>query len=205
MRIIGQSIVPTVIDSHPAFDLHLVADGAGNVVAGLDDVQPCQDPSGNAYQCSQLHLLRFTPASGVQQVIATVGGTWGTSTRTWLSSGLQVATGSVTTGQTSTSNYFCGINCGVAGETEALDIFSANVSYQIRCDPTCTPGALNPVVTQATIEKTICVSGWTETVRRSESVTEREKLASIAAYGDSGSLHDYEYDHLVWAWLFQDE
>ena len=205
MRIIGQSIVPTVIDSHPAFDLHLVADGAGNVVAGLDDVQPCQDPSGNAYQCSQLHLLRFTPASGVQQVIATVGGTWGTSTRTWLSSGLQVATRSVTTGQTSTSNYFCGINCGVAGETEALDIFSANVSYQIRCDPTCTPGALNPVVTQATIEKTICVSGWTETVRRSESVTEREKLASIAAYGDSGSLHDYEYDHLVWAWLFQDE
>lgn len=64
-------------------------------------------------------------------------------------------------------------------------------------DPTCTPGALNPVVTQATIEKTICVSGWTETVRPSESITEREKLASIAAYGDSGSLHDYEYDHLV--------
>jgi hypothetical protein len=64
-------------------------------------------------------------------------------------------------------------------------------------DPTCTPGALNPAVTQATIDQTICVSGWTETVRPSESITESEKRASIAAYGDSGSTHDYEYDHLV--------
>jgi hypothetical protein len=64
-------------------------------------------------------------------------------------------------------------------------------------DPTCTPGALNAAVTQATIDQTICVSGWTGTVRPSESVTAPEKLASIAAYGDSGSAHDYEYDHLV--------
>jgi hypothetical protein len=64
-------------------------------------------------------------------------------------------------------------------------------------DLTCTPGALNSAVTQATIGQTICVSGWTETVRPSESVTEPEKRASIAAYGDGGSIHDYEYDHLV--------
>jgi hypothetical protein len=64
-------------------------------------------------------------------------------------------------------------------------------------DPACTPGALNPAVTQATIDQTICVSGWTETVRPSESVTEPEKHASIVAYGDSGATHDYEYDHLV--------
>jgi hypothetical protein len=64
-------------------------------------------------------------------------------------------------------------------------------------DPACTPGALNPAVTQATIAQTICVSGWTETVRPSESVTEPEKVASLAAYGDSGSPHEYEYDHLV--------
>jgi Excalibur calcium-binding domain len=50
---------------------------------------------------------------------------------------------------------------------------------------------------QATIDQTICVSGWTKTVRPSESVTEPEKRASMAAYGDSGSIHDYEYDHLV--------
>jgi hypothetical protein len=65
-------------------------------------------------------------------------------------------------------------------------------------DPHCTPGALNPAVTQATIAHTICVSGYTKTIRPSESVTEREKLASMAAYGDGGrSPHDFEYDHLV--------
>jgi hypothetical protein len=34
-------------------------------------------------------------------------------------------------------------------------------------------------------------------VRPPESVTEREKVASLAAYGDSGSMRSYEYDHLV--------
>ena len=44
-----------------------------------------------------------------------------------------------------------------------------------RPDPRCTPGALNPQVTQATIGRTICSSGWTSTVRPPESVTEPEK------------------------------
>jgi hypothetical protein len=56
---------------------------------------------------------------------------------------------------------------------------------------------VNPAVTQATIDQTICVSGWTVTVRPTESVTEPEKRASMEAYGDRGSIHDYEYDHLV--------
>ncbi len=64
-------------------------------------------------------------------------------------------------------------------------------------DPSCTPGAINPAVTQATIDQTICVSGWTATVRSPESITESEKGASMAAYSDAGSMHDYEYDHLV--------
>ena len=66
-----------------------------------------------------------------------------------------------------------------------------------RPDPSCTPGALNPAVTQATIDTTICVSGWTETVRPPENVTEQEKAASMAAYGDAGSMEAYEYDHFV--------
>jgi hypothetical protein len=64
-------------------------------------------------------------------------------------------------------------------------------------DPSCTPGALNPAVTQSTIDHTICVSGWTETVRPSERVTDEEKIASMAAYGDGDSTSSYEYDHLV--------
>ena len=54
-----------------------------------------------------------------------------------------------------------------------------------------------PVVTQATIDRTICVSGWTETVRPPEGVTERGKWASMAAHGDTGSMDGYEYDHVV--------
>ena len=66
-----------------------------------------------------------------------------------------------------------------------------------RPDPSCTPGALNPAVTQGTIDRTICVSGWTERVRPPESVTEQEKAASIVSYAAPGSLGDYEYDHFV--------
>ena len=66
-----------------------------------------------------------------------------------------------------------------------------------RPDPACTPGALDPAVTQGTIDRTICVDGWTDTVRPPESVTEQEKAASMAAYGDTGSIGNYEYDHFV--------
>ena len=66
-----------------------------------------------------------------------------------------------------------------------------------RPDPRCTPGALNPAVTQARIGSTICRSGWTSTVRPPESITEPEKIASIAAYGDGGPVSSYEYDHDV--------
>lgn len=64
-------------------------------------------------------------------------------------------------------------------------------------DPHCTPGALNPSVTQRSIGSTICSSGWTSTVRPPESVTEPEKLASMRSYGNSGRTSAYEYDHLV--------
>ena len=64
-------------------------------------------------------------------------------------------------------------------------------------DPHCTPGAISPAVTQANIQSTICHHGYTKTVRPHESITEREKQASLAAYGDAGPLHAYEYDHLV--------
>ena len=66
-----------------------------------------------------------------------------------------------------------------------------------RPDLHCTPGALNPAVTQATIRSTVCRSGWSSTVRPPLSITEPEKLASMAAYGDRGSASSYEYDHDV--------
>lgn len=64
-------------------------------------------------------------------------------------------------------------------------------------DPHCTPGALDPAVTQATIGSTICRAGWTASVRPAESITEPEKFASMRSYGIDARASSYEYDHLV--------
>jgi hypothetical protein len=64
-------------------------------------------------------------------------------------------------------------------------------------DPQCTPGAISPQVTQDNISSTICSSGYTESIRPPESVTEPEKAASAAAYGYTGSFETAEYDHLI--------
>jgi hypothetical protein len=63
-------------------------------------------------------------------------------------------------------------------------------------DPVCTPGAIDPAVTPDTIRSTICVSGWTATVRPPSSATARWKLTSEADYGDPPGFTG-EYDHLV--------
>ena len=63
-----------------------------------------------------------------------------------------------------------------------------------------TPGAINPFVTQANIGQTICVSGWTATVRPSSSVTTRIKVAQLASgytYKGDTATGDYEEDHLI--------
>jgi hypothetical protein len=64
--------------------------------------------------------------------------------------------------------------------------------------PALTPGAYNPAVTQATIGRTICVSGWTATIRPSSSYTTGLKIQQIAQYGYTDtSTASYEEDHLV--------
>lgn len=64
-------------------------------------------------------------------------------------------------------------------------------------DPKCTPGAINHSVTQQTINKTICVVGWTATIRPSVSVTEPIKFDLMKSYGDQLSASNYELDHLI--------
>ncbi len=65
-------------------------------------------------------------------------------------------------------------------------------------NPALTPGALNPAVTQATIGSTICVSGWTATIRPPESFTDALKVKQIGQYGYSDTATaDYEEDHLI--------
>lgn len=65
-------------------------------------------------------------------------------------------------------------------------------------DRSCTPGSTDPRVTQDNIHTTICVSGYTTTVRPSTSYTNALKVQQIKAYGyvDTRAA-DYEEDHLI--------
>ena len=62
---------------------------------------------------------------------------------------------------------------------------------------TLTPGMLNSDVTQATIGRTICLHGWTQTIRPPSSYTSQIKTEQMAAYGLTGSPSEYQEDHLV--------
>ena len=64
-------------------------------------------------------------------------------------------------------------------------------------DPVRTPGVLNPDVTQATIGTTICVQGWTRTVRPPTEYTNALKLRQMRAYGESGPPSAFQEDHLI--------
>ncbi|MEV6838708.1 hypothetical protein AB0N17_30060 [Streptomyces sp. NPDC051133] len=89
-----------------------------------------------------------------------------------------------------------GLILGVSDGTAQASTCSQ--SYLPLPDSHCTPGAYNPDVTQSTIGSTICVSGWTSTVRPSTSYTNGLKAQGITDYGYSDtSMSDYEEDHLV--------
>ena len=57
------------------------------------------------------------------------------------------------------------------------------------------PGAINPAVTQANIKTTICVSGWTKTVRPPTSYTNKIKRNLMVTLHLPGKASDYELDH----------
>ena len=65
-------------------------------------------------------------------------------------------------------------------------------------DPSCTPEVANSLVTQENIGGTICVAGYTKTVRPSASYTNALKTKQIKQYGytDTDPSH-YEEDHLI--------
>lgn len=80
-------------------------------------------------------------------------------------------------------------------------------------DPTCTPGAVNPAVTQANIKQTICKKGWSASVRPAEAYTEQMKKNMMRSgtftatykgqkftyhgYNDGLQLAQTELDHNV--------
>ncbi|MET7980088.1 hypothetical protein ABZW44_45395 [Streptomyces mirabilis] len=88
-----------------------------------------------------------------------------------------------------------GLIIAVSGTAHASACSQSNLPLP---DSSCTPGSYNPNVTQSNIHSTICVSGWTDTVRPPTSYTNPLKAQGIIDYGYSDTnMSDYEEDHLV--------
>jgi hypothetical protein len=65
-------------------------------------------------------------------------------------------------------------------------------------DPAITPGAINPDITQENIRQTVCVKGFTKTIRPPAYFTNKLKKRQMREYGytDINPKH-YEEDHLI--------
>jgi hypothetical protein len=97
-----------------------------------------------------------------------------------------------TSGGTSSGGTSSGGTSGSSGTPGSC--FALNGKADLRC----TPGAFNPAVTQATIQTTICVRGWTDTIRPPVSYTEQMKNQQKPEYGEAAMANrDIEEDHLV--------
>ena len=64
-------------------------------------------------------------------------------------------------------------------------------------DPVCAPGVADPEVTQGNLESTICMRGYTRTVRPPVAYTDALKQRQLLAYGLTEPIADYEEDHLI--------
>jgi hypothetical protein len=88
--------------------------------------------------------------------------------------------------------------------TTTTTIFPEAATKTVNCrsqgalpDHACTPGALNPAVTQDNVAATICTTGWTATVRPPSTVTDKLKSQTATAYAITDALTGYQGDHLI--------
>src|SRR5215475_12718281 len=79
----------------------------------------------------------------------------------------------------------------------ALFVHRPSARPTVRASATLTPGALNPDVTQANVHETLCVRGWTKTIRPPVEYTNALKLKQMRAYGLAGDPGDFQEDHLI--------
>lgn len=90
------------------------------------------------------------------------------------------------------------VGTGVGTGTEAEIV--APSSGAILPNSIRTPGATNVDVTQADIYSTICVTGWTATIRPPSTYTtalKKQQLATGYALNGDTATSDYEEDHLI--------
>lgn len=79
----------------------------------------------------------------------------------------------------------CGPTAATSSNSTADPCHQNSVTYCV----------LNPDVTQATIDQTICVRGWTKTIRPPENYTENLKYQQVTSEGLPGGVSSYEEDH----------
>jgi hypothetical protein len=147
---------------------------------------------------------RYNPRSMVQSsvvglVVLLTGGCAGANTVT----ASEVATAQTSTGAITESPTAAAPKVTVKASpspTHPAGGITFNAAGAILPNSARTPGAVNPAVTQANIGQTICVSGWTATIRPEASVTtnlKEEQLASGYTYEGDMATRDYEEDHLI--------
>jgi len=82
-----------------------------------------------------------------------------------------------------------------------LAIMLASAGYAADLpDSALTPGYANPAVTQANVQTTICIPGWTKTIRPPASYTTKLKLKQLRGDGPYKSALGaavFEEDHLI--------
>jgi len=84
---------------------------------------------------------------------------------------------------------------GCAAPRTAVSDVETAFTRPISLEP---PGAINAVVTQATIGQTICVPNWTTTVRPPSSYTNGIKLTMLRDLGlPEADAEKYELDHFI--------
>ncbi|PZR67556.1 MAG: hypothetical protein DLM66_10885 [Candidatus Dormiibacter spiritus] len=64
-------------------------------------------------------------------------------------------------------------------------------------NPDLTPGMADAKVTQQTLKTTVCVGGYTKTVRPPPAYTDQLKKQQMREYGRPGKASDYQEDHLI--------
>jgi hypothetical protein len=99
----------------------------------------------------------------------------------------------------SSSNSTKGTDVPVAAPTAPRVLSAADAPREGPCIQT-THGcvALNPDVTQGTVKRTICVPGYTKSVRPATSYTNGIKVKLLTEAGiDQSRIGDFELDHIV--------
>jgi hypothetical protein len=85
----------------------------------------------------------------------------------------------------------------VVGISKAIHspLFSAN--HVALLPPSETPGAIDPAISQANIDDTICLPGYARSARPSYAITGPLKRRMMDAQHPGEAMADYELDHLI--------